>query len=332
MDKPITHMQKVSEVYETLYHYTTWAGLLGILRTQTLWATHYKFLNDYSEIVLFRNKLILLIYPYVAAGYQKLIKQSPDVTQRIEREGGLSQIIRHDAEAFVDAQYHATGHEIYILSFCGQHKNPYTNANGLLSQWRGYGPGGGLALVFNTQKIERMLEVEVERFEYSAMHLCDLIYSDDEERLKDELSEDLSIIGSDVAQFFDPALSPTEKINAFKGYRSFINCVTRYKHCGFREENEVRAVLLPTVLDDAYLDLARADSAIVKPEKERKFREKDNGLVPYIELFNPPDLELPIDRIIVGPHKEKEARAAALQAMLRNTRIEITCSDIPFAE
>jgi hypothetical protein len=50
----------------------------------------------------------------------------------------------------------------------------------------------------------------------------------------------------------------------------------------------------------------------------------------YIELFNSINTELPIERIIVGPHKEKEARAAALSVMLRNTKIEITCSDIPF--
>ena len=52
--------------------------------------------------------------------------------------------------------------------------------------------------------------------------------------------------------------------------------------------------------------------------------------MPYIEFFNSPDIELPIEKIIVGPHKEKEARSAALRVMLRNTNIEITCSDIPF--
>ncbi len=39
---------------------------------------------------------------------------------------------------------------------------------------------------------------------------------------------------------------------------------------------------------------------------------------------------LPIERIIVGPHKEKESRAAALRVFLRNTNIEISVSDIPF--
>ncbi|MFA4828531.1 MAG: DUF2971 domain-containing protein [Thermodesulfovibrionales bacterium] len=324
-------MEKTSDVYEKLYHYTTWDGLLGILQTQTLWATHYRFLNDYSEIVLFRDKLVSLILPYVREGYEKLVKQSPHIELKISQEGGLDQVIQHDAAVVVDTQYRATGDEIYILSFCGQHKNPHINSNGLLSQWRGYGAGGGLALVFNTQKLEEVLEIEAKRFEYSAMHLSDLIYSDDEDRLKKELYKDLSIIADDVKQLFDPAkLSEKEKAGALKSYLAFVNCISRYKHCGFSEENEVRAVVLPVSIDQEYLELARTNAATLRPEKERKFRDKNGQLVPYIELLNSSDIELPIERIIIGPHKEKEARAAALRVMLKNTKIKITCSDIPF--
>ena len=63
-------MQKVSEEYRKLYHYTTWEGLLGILQTQTLWATHYRFLNDYSELVLIRDKLIDSVVPIVKKEYR----------------------------------------------------------------------------------------------------------------------------------------------------------------------------------------------------------------------------------------------------------------------
>lgn len=137
-------MQKISEVYETLYHYTTWDGLLGILKTQSLWATHYKFLNDYSEIVLFRDKLISLLIPYVRERYEELVKDTPRNKQEINRIGGMDHVIQHDTEVVVNSQYKATGDEIYILSFCGQHKNPHINNNGLLSQWRGYGTGVAL--------------------------------------------------------------------------------------------------------------------------------------------------------------------------------------------
>lgn len=324
-------MQKVSEVYERLYHYTTWDGLIGILQTKILWATHYKFLNDYSEIVLFRDKLISLILPHVREAYEELIRQSPQIEQEINQVGGLGQVIQHDTEVFVDDQYGVTGEEIYILSFCGQHKNLHINRNGLLSQWRGYGAGGGFALVFNTQELEQMMELEEKKYQYSAVHLCDIVYSDDENKLKEELSEDLSIIADDVKRLFKSAkLSEKEKADALKGYLPFVRCISRYKHYGFSEENEVRLVILPTVLTQELLKLASTNGVTLKPEKERKFRNKNGQLVPYIELFDSIDTELPIERIIVGPHKEKEARATALRVMLRNTKIEITCSDIPF--
>jgi hypothetical protein len=322
---------QTSEVYEKLYHYTTWAGLLGILNNKTLWATHYKFLSDYSEIVLIRDKLISWILPHVREQYKTLIHQSPHIQRKINQQGGLDQVIQYDTEVFVDAQYRAIGHDIYILSFCGQHENPRINSNGLLSQWRGYGAGGGFALVFNTQKMEEILEIERERFQYNTMHISDLVYSDDEDKLKEELSEDLSIIANDVKRVFDDTrLSEKEKGTVLEGYQSFVNCISRYKHCGFSEENEVRVVVLPTALDQEFLELASSEGHALKPEKERKFRNKNGELVPYIELFDSIDIELPIERIIVGPHKEKEARAAALRVMLRNTKIEITCSDIPY--
>lgn len=324
-------MQKTSEVYKKLYHYTTWDGLLGILQTQALWATHYKFLNDYSEIVLFRDKLISLILPYVREAYKDLIRQYPHIENSINQKGGLAQVAQHDTEVVIDAQYHATGDEIYIFSFCGQHKNPQININGLLSQWRGYGAGGGFALVFDTQKLEELLETEAKEFEYSAGHFSDLIYSDDENKLNEELSDDLAIIADGIRQFFHHTnFDKDEEPDISKGYLPFVKCISRYKHHSFSEENEVRIVALPTVLDQEMIKLAGSKGVTLKPEKERKFRNKNGQHIPYIELFNSIDIELPIEKIIVGPHKEKETRSTALRSMLRKSKIEITCSDIPY--
>ena len=35
---------------DELYHYTGIHGLKGIIESQTLWATHYKYLNDAEEV------------------------------------------------------------------------------------------------------------------------------------------------------------------------------------------------------------------------------------------------------------------------------------------
>ena len=325
-------MPKVSEEYRKLYHYTTWEGLQGILQTQTLWATHYRFLNDYSELVLIRDKLIDFVVPIVKEECRVLIEKDKDVQGAIDQMGGLDQVVRNDAAAFVDGAYKATGEEIYIVSFCGEDKNSYVNSNGLLSQWRGYGAGGGIALVFDTKKLEEIIQKEAETYSYNA-YIADVIYSDDKEKFKSELSPSLTNFAAFYKECLrNMALKKQEAPNGRKAFPSFTGCIGRYKHQGFKEENEVRIVCFLPTKNEEYLRLAKKEGYTLKHKKERKFRTKNNTLIPYIELFNSTDIVLPIERIIVGPHKEKDSRASALRVMLRNMNIEITISDIPYVD
>lgn len=157
---------KVSEEYSKLYHYTTLEGLLGILQTNTLWATQYQFLNDYSELVLIRDKLIESYFHIAKEECRKLSRQRKDFQKISDRWDGLNKFAIHYAETMVNAAYKATGENIYIVSFCREDKNDYVNSNGLLSQWRGYGVGGGFTLVFDTKKMEEILNIEAERYTY----------------------------------------------------------------------------------------------------------------------------------------------------------------------
>ncbi len=324
-------MPKVSEEYIKLYHYTTWEGLLGILDSQSLWATNYKFLNDYSEIVLFKDKLISLVHPYASKTVKKIIQQFPHIKGKVNEKGGIGKVIRHEAEVLVDAQYSALGDQIYILSFCGQHSNHNISDNGLLSQWRGYGSGGGAAVVFDTKKLEEILDLETSRFEYSAVYLADIVYSDDDRKLREELSQDLSVIADVINEFFEFNTFCNRKfVDASKAFHPFVRCITRYKHYGFSEENEVRVIALPTVIDGELERRAKADGVRLRPEKEVKFLKRGGQRVPYIDLFDSSDTQLPIDRIIIGPHIEKEARAEAICAKLGETDIKVACSDIPY--
>jgi hypothetical protein len=54
--------------------------------------------------------------------------------------------------------------------------------------------------------------------------------------------------------------------------------------------------------------------------------------VPYIDLFELDDIKLPIKKIIIGPHKDKETRKIELCEILSKTNIKIVCSDIPYAD
>ena len=106
-----------------------------------MWATNSNFLNDHSEIILFRDKLISYLLPYVKKAFKELTVDSPDVRRVLDQSGGLDHVVKQETELFVDLQYRAVQDEIFIVSFCGEHMNPLVNSHGLLSQWRGYGSG-----------------------------------------------------------------------------------------------------------------------------------------------------------------------------------------------
>ena len=229
-------------------------------------------------------------------------------------------------ENFVDLLYRITGDEIYIVSFCGaDNKDTDVNRDGLLSQWRGYGCGGGCALVFDTRKLEEMAQIEFKDFEYSTDGLLiDVVYKDYETLFKEELFNDITIL-VDVYKQIQLNSEPDGK-----DFSAFIKFISKLKHKYFIEENEVRMVALPTVVDKGYITKAVFNGYKLQAEKERKIRKIRGRDTPYIELFKSIDIDLPINKIIVGPHKEKDTRAAALRVMLRKTGIEIICSDIPY--
>ena len=328
---------KVSEEYKRLYHYTTWDGLVGILKNQSLWATHHRFLNDYSETILLKDRLIELAKPVIREESRKVIDGYPDQKQifkHIEIKGGFDAMVDHDTKVLVTRMYEALPSDgPYVTSFCGESKDKYINANGVLSQWRGYVQDGGFALVFDTSRLESLLEKEFERFDYSDGGLADVIYSDDEEGFKREFTSKLSnlrgFIGGMIRCIYERVLDPMVQ-NHENAFRDFTSCISRYKHRGFKEEREVRIYAYPAVHNESYLSLPITDKCQQKPEKERKFRTKNGERVPYIELFASLGQKLLIERIIVGPHQNKEARVCALKVMLRGTDIEVSASDIPF--
>lgn len=95
---------------EALFHYTTAAGLRGILSSGAMFASHAKFFNDTSE---FEYRLSMLEKPL----------QSLAVT-------GLAEVRDHILNTFKGKG----GYEIFVSCFC-EHDD-------LIPQWRGYGAAG----------------------------------------------------------------------------------------------------------------------------------------------------------------------------------------------
>ncbi len=112
-----------------LYHYTTQAGLLGIVSSREIWATKIQFLNDTSEFSLALE---------IAHGF--LTKQKTNKS---------SSRIRSRAAAFLDEVESIRYLNICVCSF---------SENGdSLSQWRGYGAGGSsYALGFRSSFLRKL--------------------------------------------------------------------------------------------------------------------------------------------------------------------------------
>ena len=105
----LTSFDRAGEVRDTLFHYTSMAGLLGIIKNQTMWFTAFKHLNDTSELEFGLQCAYDL--------FAKVIAESNDPT--IER--------------FLNAVNHVVRRRdfsIYVASFSRTEDD--------LSQWRAY--------------------------------------------------------------------------------------------------------------------------------------------------------------------------------------------------
>ena len=124
--KSITETLYADIPQETLYHYTTFKGLLGIVQSGTLWATDIRYMNDSAELRHSADLIRTEVAKRIAAGSS--------------HAGLLNQ--------FLDwVSYRVTsGHLVFAASF-RSHGN-------LLSQWRGYSRlGKGVSLGFNPDYI-----------------------------------------------------------------------------------------------------------------------------------------------------------------------------------
>jgi hypothetical protein len=100
---------------DPLYHYTSAAGLLGIISTGTVWGSNYSYLDDPLEITYGRNVAV-------------------DVVEReiSECDSGFALLLARVQERLKAPE---EGSDIYLTSFCG--------SPDLLGQWRAYGRAKG---------------------------------------------------------------------------------------------------------------------------------------------------------------------------------------------
>ncbi len=331
MDEPATHVD-----HPELHHYTDWHGLEGIFTSGVLRAKDYRFLNDLSEVILYRSDL----QTGVCERFKAYIFQRSKVDQKFKTMvhkdyGTATRAAKGVGEEFVDSLYKVTFEggrgppfaRPFIASFCSHSADEhYERRHGLLSQWRGYGCGERYALVFDTEKLEKLLFKESKIYQYHFGKFFDVVYSGNMDKYREWYEQFADDLYKMLVKIFDGEEPDTGNL-----YEDFVLRACRLKHRGFKEEREVRIVASPhTVEMDQYLESQQSDMDEAKKKKIKDIKKNEKDESEYIELFDfNQKRRLPINRIIVGPHRDKEHNAIKVRKLV-GTKVSIAISGTPY--
>lgn len=327
------NQEEIFEKHAELFHYTSHEGLVGILNSRSLWATHYKFLNDTSELQIMRTELKERLFPFIKQNVVNAFrKANVTMKNKMRKAGGPILLARSETNRIVDVFYAMAFEDTasstamavpFITSFCAHTTDQgYEQQNGLLSQWRGYA-NGGYALVFDTKKLTEFLKREGEHYYYTSSFFGDVVYHGDEEAFVEEFDNNLSSIRDGLKQFIETGGMEVGDI-----FADVLSMFTRLKHRGFYEEREVRVVACPMTkeIEDDY---RRVDPNYVSPDLPLKTVHIRNDDAPYIELFDfDEEAQLPINRIIVGPMENQSQAKRDLEKLVVGD-IEVHRSETP---
>jgi hypothetical protein len=287
-----------------LFHYTSAAAVKGIIEQDRIWATSYLFKNDSSELKygvdLFSGWVI-----------NNLTDRKVAQAVNIEVFGSyLTDLISNLAHPFT-------------FSVCG-HSDPFLIENGLLSQWRAYGDGGGYCIIFDEDGFLKRVNEFTDRYvdgdqehklAWSMSGECNYDGKITEPDYYDQFAEHLDSLVKGITT--DDFLKSGTDASQIAFIKAATNAGIFYKHRGFAEEDEFR--------------VAFGASRRTIPPNFATF-ERSGSIVPLLELFGDLGVRKTIKSIIVGPHEQADERAAAIKMLCKANRIpmvEVRTSSIP---
>ena len=250
MIKDITAKLYAHTPADTLYHYTTFSGFLGIVQRRNLWASDIRYMNDSAELRHTADLVRQEVNRRLASGH-------PDPAL---------------LTSFQDWTAHriTNGHLLFGASF-------RTHGN-LLSQWRGYGaPGKGVSIGFNSLSIlacARRQSFEVGKCVYDP---------EAQSRLIAQVIDEVELLHQNRPR--NRERSPPDA-SLFSGIESdLLRIAAVLKHPSFQEEEEWR-IVSPVVTD--YLDAPvrfREGTSMLVPYMEFSLESPDNEGFPLEHLY-----------------------------------------------
>lgn len=288
-----------------VWHYTDLGGLLGILSTNTLWASASSLLNDTEEMRHGREKV-----------REALAKAS----------GGMSP----DQRAFVEAKLDLAEKEILgglTFVLCAS-----TNGDSL-SQWRGYSGGAsGYAVGLKTSDRLDLLEVDAApeagpgESQFVSPWRTVLYGRGKKHALAKQLVDRLTGLAvPPTDDFWNDALVTAYAPPAYGA------AISRMKHDGFQDEHEVRMVATAMAADRFYH--FRAGPYGPTPYVKLTGVPKPTSITGRSEYSQAKASKLPIQAVRIGPGPHVDAAEEGLRSALVRYgygSVKIKRSSLPF--
>ncbi|SRR6266436_1931698 len=122
-----------------LYHYTTQTGLLGIIKSRQIWATHTQYLNDRREFL----HAVDLVREETKRLLDEVLDSDPSRPHHSAREDSLARMQKA-------VSLSPESINVCVCSFSEERDS--------LSQWRAYGGRSGFAVGFSNQVLRAATE------------------------------------------------------------------------------------------------------------------------------------------------------------------------------
>lgn len=304
----------------TVWHYTTGAGLAGLVEGRVLWASAMAFMNDVDEV---HTGLEV---------FKKLLATDPSA---------VDERIRGDFDAMVRDALTIDPYRRYIACASQQPDS--------LTMWRNYTAEVGYAVALDGTK--PFLMRRQRQFTESMIAALGIHDDNSKQRLRDD-----SDAGSPEFAWTPVVYKPEAQHKAAWALLHDIEAAAVARLEGRHiEKHELYAMLdaamaVPTFKNPAFED--EAETRIVcnagahVDRMYLKHRPGKYGMIPYVELGLPIDPrqelvdgpeqmgELPIKGVIIGPTRYQDAACMGVRALLRshgyNESIPVIASRIPF--
>lgn len=252
---------KPSTVPPVLHHYTNRAGLLGIVTSGQVYASHVLFLNDSREFL-----------------YAESLAQ--EIVERRSQQTRLPELYKALTRFFEGRRFGPHLRSVFVFSMS---ENPDQ-----LSQWRAYcDPGNGYSIGFHTELLQSIVASELTLFR------CSYDRSEHERLIEGVLTEaEEDLERNRAAGVAEGDLSVGALAFFLLGLLSLAPVL---KHPTFHEEKEWRLVSSPRDLKEAKY---RASPSLLVPYRPVPIREND--LIPVVRVLVGPGPHPDLDEMAVS--------------------------------